>query len=98
MEGADAISSSFLRHLHSMAPPGMRQEEVFRYACKCIQFYAPLPKEMLDASSTLRELYGIYIFLMAFAAYLAKGRHLVIIDEIIGSHARRRARGPMSLL
>ena len=82
VEGADAISSSFLCHLQGIAPPGMRREEVLRYACKGIQFYAPLPREMLDASSTLRELYGIYIFLLAFAAYLARGRHRVIMDNL----------------
>ena len=37
---------------------------------------------MLDASSTLRELYSIYIFLLEFAAYLARGRHRVIMDNL----------------
>ena len=37
---------------------------------------------MLDASSTLRGLYRIYVFLLAFAAYLARGRHRVIMDSL----------------
>ena len=80
--GSDAVSSSFLRHLQGLAPPGMHRDEVFRYASRGVQFYAPLPKELREASSTLRELYGIYIFLLAAAAFLARGRHRVIMDNL----------------
>ena len=34
VEGANAVSSSFLRHLQGIAPPGMRREVVLRYALK----------------------------------------------------------------
>jgi len=82
VEGPDAAASSFLRYLRGKAPPDMQCDEVVRYACRGIQFYAPLPRELLDASSTLRELYGIYIFLTAVAAFLAGGRHRVILDNL----------------
>ena len=69
----------------------MHRDEVFSYACRK---QAPLPAEMLDASSTPHELYGIYIFSLAAAAYLARGRYQVIMDNfgcvfIMGGMMRR---------
>jgi len=60
----------------------MQRDVIVKYACRGIHFYAPLPEELLDASSTLSELFGIYIFISAAAAYLAKGRHQVILDNL----------------
>ena len=43
---------------------------------------AALPQRLLDASSTLRELFGIYRAIAELALLLRGGRHKVVMDNL----------------
>ena len=43
---------------------------------------APLPEELLTASPTLRELYGVLLFIRAARVLLGRGRHRLIMDNL----------------
>ena len=81
-EGPEAAASSLVRALLERAPPGLSRREVLRHALRGLEFTAPLPAELLDASSTLRELHGIALFVSAVLSLLGGGRHLVVLDNL----------------
>ncbi len=60
----------------------MSASEVSRYAQWGIEFVAPLPPVLLAASSTLRELFGVWRFLHAVQSLLRGGRHLLVLDNL----------------
>jgi hypothetical protein len=81
-EGPEAASSTLVAALRARAPAGMPAREVLHLALRGIEFIAPLPDELLAASSTLREMYGIWLFIAAVCALLTGGRHLVVLDNL----------------
>lgn len=81
-EGPEAAASSLVAALRSVAPAGMSASEVSRYAQRGIEFVAPLPPILLEASSTLRELFGVWRFLHAVRRLLRGGRHLLVMDNL----------------
>ena len=81
-EGPEAASSALVTALRARSPTGVSAREVLRLALRGIEFVAPLPEEMLGASSTLREMYGIWLFIAAVCALLTGGRHLVVLDNL----------------
>ena len=57
---------------------------IFPMATSCcgIEFMAALPQHRLEASSTLRELYGVDLAISAMAHLLRGGRHKVVMDNL----------------
>ena len=81
-EGPEAAASALVTALRARAPAGMTATEVTRYARRGIEFVAPLPATLLAASSTLRELFGVWRFIAAVRALLRGGRHLLVLDNL----------------
>ena len=82
VEGLAAASSSIVTALLAMAAGRFTRRHVLRSALKGIEFMAALPEHLLSASSTLRELYGIELFISAIAHLLRGGRHRVVMDNL----------------
>ena len=80
--GPDAAASSLVSALRTIVPPGLSARAVERHAQQGIEFMAPLPEELLTASSTLRELYGVLLFIRAARVLLGRGRHRLIMDNL----------------
>lgn len=80
--GATPQSSSLIRALLERAPPGLSLRAVVRHAQQGLEFSAPLPGHLLDSSSTLREMFGIFLFVTLAVALLRGGRHRVILDNL----------------
>jgi hypothetical protein len=57
---------------------------VLRQARRGLEFIAALPADLLDASSTLREMFGIWLFIATVCGLLRGGRHLVVLDNLGG--------------
>ena len=74
--------SEFLRALAARAPVGAALATIVAYARGGIEFALPLPSELLDASSTLRELFGIAEFVRWAAPLLRGGRFRVFLDNL----------------
>jgi hypothetical protein len=81
-EGPEAAASSLVAALAARAPPGLARAAIVRQARQGFEFIAPLPAHMLSASSTLREMYGIWLFVSAVCALLRAGRHLAVLDNL----------------
>ena len=61
----------------------IRVVEIVRQARRGLEcFVARLPPHLLSASSTLRELHGIWLIIAAVRALLVGGRHLVVLDNL----------------
>ena len=82
VEGAAAASSVLAAALAALAPAGVSRRLVLRQAQRGLQFMAALPAELLEASSTLRELFGILAVVSAVAHLLVGGRHRVVMDNL----------------
>ena len=80
--GLAAAASSLVAALRALAPGRLARQHVERQAKAGLQFMAALPAHLLDASSTLRELYGIATFVAAVAHLLRGGRHRVLMDNL----------------
>ena len=80
--GREAASSSLIAALLAAGPPGLTRETVVRFAADGLRFFAALPADLLDASSTLRELYGVLVFLVAVGHILTGGHHRFIMDNM----------------
>ena len=78
----DPASSCLLRGLAAMAPAGFAMAAVVSYAQRGLEFAAPLPAELLSASSTLRELFGVARFILAAAHLLRGGRFRLFLDNL----------------
>ena len=74
--------SALLRALLDRAPAGMSATAVESAARRGIEFMAALPPALRQASSTLRELYGIAVFIMAVLPLLRGGRFRVFMDNL----------------
>jgi hypothetical protein len=59
VDNASAIASTLVAALLALAPAGLTRRMVTRRARRGIEFMAALPQHLLDARSTLRELYGV---------------------------------------
>ena len=81
-EGPEAASSALVAALRRRAPDGVSVRDVIRSARAGLEFAAPLPESLLEASSTLREMFGIWLFISAVSALLVGGRHLVVLDNL----------------
>jgi hypothetical protein len=75
-------ASSFLRALATRAPAVLSLRALADYARRGLEFMCPLPLSLLDASSTLRELWGIAAFIAAVGPLLAGGRFRVFLDNL----------------
>jgi hypothetical protein len=73
--GPDAAASSLVAALLAITLPCMSARTVLRRAERGIEFAAPLPDELLDASSTLCELFEVVLFIRAVRSLLGRGRH-----------------------
>ena len=82
VDGSSAVASTLVAALLALAPAGLRRRTVVRHARRGIEFMAALPQHLLDASSTLRELYGIDLAMSALAHLLRGGRHKVVMDNL----------------
>jgi len=74
--------SSFVRALRARAPSGSLACEVTAYATRGLEFMTPLPADMLLASSTHRELFGVAQFVLAVAPLLRGGRFRLFLDNL----------------
>ena len=81
-EGPEAAASTLVAALRERAPPGIPLREVIRQAQRGLEFVAALPADLLDASSTLREMFGIWLFIATVCGLLRGGRHLVVLDNL----------------
>ena len=81
-DGPDAAASSLVSALRAVAPPGMTTTAIVRRAHDGLEFMAPLPPDLLDASSTLRELFGVVLFIRTVRVFLGRGRHRLIMDNL----------------
>lgn len=79
---SSATSSRFVRTLLERAPRGGTAAEVFAYAARGIEFMAPFPDDVAQASSTQRELYGVTTFVLAVAPLLRGGRFRLFMDNL----------------
>ena len=79
---ATSSPSSLFRTLLGRAPAGMTRTMVADCLRRGIEFMAALPPHLLDASSTLRELWGIATFIQAVAPLLRGGRFRVLMDNL----------------
>ena len=79
---SDPAASGLLRALAARAPPGFRMSAIVAHARGGLEFARSLPEWLLDASSTLRELYGIAAFIAAVAHLLQGGRFRVFLDNL----------------
>ena len=75
----DLAFSCLFRGLAAMAPAGFAMAAVASYAQRGLEFAAPLPAELLSASSTLCELFGVARFILA-AAHLLRGRPVPLVS------------------
>ncbi len=69
------MASFLVDALLAIAPPGMSVRAVVRRAERGIEFAVPLPGELLNASSTLQELFGVLFLIRAVRSLLGRGRH-----------------------
>jgi hypothetical protein len=74
--------SSFLRALAALAPADLSLRALAEYERRGLEFMCPLPCLLLDASSTLRELWGIAAFITAVGPLLVGGQFRVFLDNI----------------
>ncbi len=65
-----------------LAPAGLPWRTVICSARRSIEFMAALPQHLLEASSTLRELYGVDLAISTMAHLLLGGRHKVVMDNL----------------
>jgi hypothetical protein len=79
---SDPADSGLLRALAARAPAGFSMAAVVAHARWGLEFAQPLPDWLLEASSTLRELYGIAVFITAVAHLLRGGRFRVFLDNL----------------
>ena len=79
---AASTPSSLFRTLLARAPAGMTRTMVASLLRRGIEFMAALPPHLLDASSTLRELWGIATFITSAAPLLRGGRFRVFMDNL----------------
>jgi hypothetical protein len=82
VDGPLAPSSTLVAELLALATGHLTRRSVIRRARRGIEFAASFPKNMLETSSTLRELFGIYRVLCAIAPLLSGGRHKVVMDNL----------------
>ena len=73
VDGASAAASTLVAALLALAPTGLTRRTVTSRARRGIEFMAALPRHLLDASSTLRELYGVDLAISALAHLLRGG-------------------------
>ena len=71
-----------MKALLARAPEGVHTLAVEQRARQGLEFMAPLPANLLDASSTLRELHGLAVFIAAVWPLLGKGRFRVVMDNL----------------
>ena len=74
--------SSIVRALLARAPEDGPLPCVLSYVRRGLEFMAALPHELIRASSTLRELYGIAVFVRAARDLLRGGRFRVLMDNL----------------
>ena len=74
VEAASAAASAFVAALVALAPAGLSRRAVIRRARHSFEFMAALQDHLLDASSTLRELYGVDLVISAMEHLLGGGR------------------------
>jgi hypothetical protein len=60
----------------------MTSRAILKRAHDGLEFMAPLPPDLIDASSTLRELFGVVLFIRAVRVFLGRGRHRLIMDNL----------------
>jgi hypothetical protein len=82
VDSASAVASTLVAALLALAPAGLTRRMVTRRARRGIEFMAALPQHLLDASSTMRELYGVDLAISALAHLLRGGRHKVVMDNL----------------
>ena len=82
VDGPPDSQSSLCDRLTACAPAGTSVSAVRRYARRGIEIVGALPPDMLTASSTLREMYGLGMVIMGMAHLLAGGRHLTVMDNL----------------
>ena len=82
LEAPVAGPSTFMEALLARAPEGVHTLAVEQRARQGLEFMAPLPANLLDASSTLRELHGLAVFIAAVWPLLGKGRFRVVMDNL----------------
>ena len=75
-------ASGLLRALAARAPAGLSLSALAEYVQAGIEFARPLPEYLLDASSTLRELFGIAEFIREVGPLLRGGRFRVFLDNL----------------
>ena len=75
-------ASGLLRALAARAPAGLSLTALAEYVQAGIEFARPLPEYLLDASSTLRELFGIAEFIREVGPLLRGGRFRVFLDNL----------------
>ena len=78
----DPAASSLLRALMARAPTGMSPASLATYAQSGLEFARPLPPDLIDGSSTLRELFGIAEFVREVGPLLRGGRFRVFLDNL----------------
>ena len=74
--------SSLVRALLSRAPGAGPLPCVLSYVQRGLEFMAALPRALLRASSTLRELHGIAVFVRSARDLLRGGRFRVLLDNL----------------
>ena len=82
VEGPLNSPSKLCDALMARAPTGTSVSAVRRHARQGIEFMGKLPPSLLEASSTLRELFGLGSFILEVAPLLRGGRHLVVLDNM----------------
>ena len=82
VEGPPDAQSSLCDRLVAGAPAGTSASAVHKYARRGIEIMGALPPDMLTASSTLREMYGLGTVITGMAHLLAGGRHLTVMDNL----------------
>ena len=82
VEGLAAASSTLVAALLARGPALLGLRAVLRRVRRGIEYAAALPGHLLDASSTLRELYGVAEVVLGLAPVLQGGRHKVVMDNL----------------
>ena len=82
VDGTSVAASTLVAALLALAPAGLTRRAVTRRARRGIKFMAALPRYLLAASSTLRELYSVDLAISALAHLLRGGRHKVVMDNL----------------
>ena len=82
VEAAAMATSTLVAALAASALGRATRRLVRRHVREGIELVAALPAHLLDASSTLRELFGVWTFVSDLAPRLSGGRHRVLMDNL----------------